>query len=164
MFFLQQVYAFIRVFLGVAILGAIMGKHWYKMTSGWIIWDVTMALYICTVTNFGQEWEVASIYTKTQYRAGLKEEIHAHIGAKIGLRSINITLKGWINPFFSSVLTQTFINFKWLDSALQGIQSSWNSTEEGWMRPSTIMSGSLGMTLVFLWEELASVHLVRLFF
>ena len=44
--------------------------------------------------NFGQEWEVAEIHTVTQYRAGLTEEIDADIGVKIGLRSVNITLKG----------------------------------------------------------------------
>ena len=47
-----------------------------------------------TVCNFGQEWEVSEIETKTQYRAGLREEIDAEIEVKIGLRSVNITLKG----------------------------------------------------------------------
>ena len=46
------------------------------------------------MVNFGQEWEVAEVSTRTQYRAGLRKDIHAHIGVKIGLRSINVTLKG----------------------------------------------------------------------
>ena len=46
------------------------------------------------VCNFGQEWEVAAISTKTQYRSGIREEIQADISVKIGLRSVNITLKG----------------------------------------------------------------------
>ncbi len=51
-------------------------------------------IFSFTVCNFGQEWEVAEIHTKTQYRAGIKKEIEANIGVKIGLRGINITLKG----------------------------------------------------------------------
>jgi dual oxidase maturation factor 1 len=47
-----------------------------------------------SVVNYGQEWEVAEAHNvPTQYRAGLINEIHANIGIKIGLRSINITLK-----------------------------------------------------------------------
>ena len=51
--------------------------------------------FLCvSVVNFGQEWEVAELTNvPTQYRAGLAEEIHANIGIKIGLRSVNITLK-----------------------------------------------------------------------
>jgi len=55
-----------------------------------------------SVCNFGQEWEVSELSTKTPYRAGLGEEIHAHIGVKISLRSINITLKGIYNKTISS--------------------------------------------------------------
>ena len=60
--------------------------HYTTCTYFWL-------LYI-SVCNFGQEWEVADIHTVTQYRAGLREEIEADIGVKIGLRSVNITLKG----------------------------------------------------------------------
>ena len=45
------------------------------------------------LSNFGQEWESAHLHTKTAYRAGTKHEITADIGVKIGLRSVNITLK-----------------------------------------------------------------------
>lgn len=43
--------------------------------------------------NFGQEWEVSHIKTNTTYKSGSKHEIIADIGIKIGLRSINVTLK-----------------------------------------------------------------------
>lgn len=47
------------------------------------------------VGNFGQEWEVGSVETvKTPYRAGSRYEINASIALKLGLRSMNITLKG----------------------------------------------------------------------
>ena len=49
---------------------------------------------LCTVCNYGQEWEVATIETYTQYRAGLHRHIKARIGVKIGLHSINVTLLG----------------------------------------------------------------------
>lgn len=53
-----------------------------------------MCFHCRTVCNFGQEWEVSRLVTKTQYRAGLRGEINATVGLKIGLRSVNITLKG----------------------------------------------------------------------
>ncbi|RZC40902.1 dual oxidase maturation factor 1 [Asbolus verrucosus] len=43
--------------------------------------------------NFGQEWEVGHIRSKTPYKAGSPVEINASIGIKIGLRSVNVTLK-----------------------------------------------------------------------
>lgn len=46
------------------------------------------------VENFGQEWEYCSIKSRTPYRAGAQWEIEAQIAVKIGLRSVNITLKG----------------------------------------------------------------------
>ncbi|XP_006818581.1 dual oxidase maturation factor 1-like [Saccoglossus kowalevskii] len=46
------------------------------------------------LVNFGQEWEVANITTKVEYKAAMSEDIVAEIGVKIGLRSVNITLKG----------------------------------------------------------------------
>ena len=43
--------------------------------------------------NFGQEWEVGHIRSRTPYKAGSGAEINASIGVKIGLRSVNVTLK-----------------------------------------------------------------------
>lgn len=63
--------SFIRIVVGVGVLGMIM---------------------IC---NFGQDWESASLAkTTTAYRAGIPYEVNASIGVHIGLRSVNITLKG----------------------------------------------------------------------
>ena len=40
------------------------------------------------------EWEKAEIETKTLYKAFSPKEIEAHIAIKIGLRGVNITMKG----------------------------------------------------------------------
>ncbi|KMQ87997.1 dual oxidase maturation factor 1, partial [Lasius niger] len=45
------------------------------------------------VENFGQEWEYGGTRSKTPYRAGVGQEIEAQMAVKIGLRSVNITLK-----------------------------------------------------------------------
>ena len=50
-----------------------------------------------SVVNYGQDWEVGKIMTRTQYRAGIKDEIMTVIEVKIGLRSINITVRGNTN-------------------------------------------------------------------
>lgn len=42
----------------------------------------------------GQEWESAEIKTRTPYKAFANKEITAHVGIKIGLGAVNITLKG----------------------------------------------------------------------
>ncbi|XP_070539714.1 dual oxidase maturation factor 1-like [Ptychodera flava] len=56
-----------------------------------------LAIYIgaiILIANFGQEWEVSEIHTKTEYKAATDKDIEAEVGVKIGLRSVNITLKG----------------------------------------------------------------------
>ncbi|XP_023724686.1 dual oxidase maturation factor 1 isoform X4 [Cryptotermes secundus] len=56
---------------------------------------VTLSLIIGVVlitSNFGQAWEVGEVTTHTSYKAGTKEEIHATVGVKLGLRSVNVTL------------------------------------------------------------------------
>ncbi|XP_068239415.1 dual oxidase maturation factor 1-like isoform X2 [Palaemon carinicauda] len=50
-----------------------------------------LSIMLC---NFGQDWEVGFIRTRTQYKAGTADHIEADIGVKLGLRSVNITLKG----------------------------------------------------------------------
>lgn len=59
---------------------------------------VTVTLYIGAVimlANLSQEWEVAELKNvPTKYKAGEKREIEAEVGVHIGLRGINITLKG----------------------------------------------------------------------
>ena len=49
---------------------------------------------VSLVSNFGMEWEKDEIETKTLYKAFSSKEIKAHIGIKIGLRGVNITMKG----------------------------------------------------------------------
>ena len=51
-------------------------------------------MYAFTVTNFAYTWETSEIHTRTKYKAGTGHEITADIGVHIGLRGINITLKG----------------------------------------------------------------------
>ncbi|KAI8507938.1 regulation of thyroid hormone proteinration, partial [Branchiostoma belcheri] len=46
------------------------------------------------VSNFGMEWETAEVHTKVQYKAFIAEEMDGTVGVKIGLRAVNITLKG----------------------------------------------------------------------
>ena len=49
---------------------------------------------IFSVTNFSQDWESSSTQAITKYKAGTGKDINASIGVHIGLRGINITLKG----------------------------------------------------------------------
>lgn len=50
------------------------------------------------MTNFGYEWEVAEAKNvRTKYKAGSAGEITADIAVYMGLRGINVTLKGTCN-------------------------------------------------------------------
>lgn len=52
------------------------------------------------MANLSQEWEVAELKNvPTKYKAGEIREIEAEVGVFIGLRGINITLKGMYNFF-----------------------------------------------------------------
>jgi len=42
----------------------------------------------------GQHWESGSVLTTTPYKAFTYKQIKAHVGIKIGLKSINVTFKG----------------------------------------------------------------------
>ncbi|XP_063956082.1 dual oxidase maturation factor 1-like isoform X1 [Lytechinus pictus] len=59
---------------------------------------VTISLFIgasVTLSNFGQSWEISFISNvTTAYRAGRSGDMQADIGVNIGLRAVNITLKG----------------------------------------------------------------------
>lgn len=46
------------------------------------------------VANFGTSWHVAQASISSPYRAFSKEKIFANIGVRVGLQSVNITLKG----------------------------------------------------------------------
>ena len=51
------------------------------------------------VTNFSLDWESSSTQATTKYKAGTGKDITASIGVHIGLRGLNITLKG-ITAYF----------------------------------------------------------------
>lgn len=51
------------------------------------------------------EWEKDEIETKTLYKAFSGKEIEAKIGIKIGLRGVNITMKGNYIALTSSIET-----------------------------------------------------------
>ncbi|XP_036148580.1 dual oxidase maturation factor 1 isoform X2 [Monomorium pharaonis] len=61
------------------------------------------------VENFGQEWEYGSTKSKTPYRAGIGQEIDAQMAVKIGLRSVNITLKA--KPEENTLLAKETIDY-----------------------------------------------------
>ena len=48
----------------------------------------------CLVSNYGYGWHTGSIETRTAYKAFTDHEVTAKVGLHIGLRGINITLKG----------------------------------------------------------------------
>ncbi|KAK3608266.1 hypothetical protein CHS0354_007294 [Potamilus streckersoni] len=76
----------------VIIIPGIRGKE-----SVFTIIRVLTTLFIGAVillTNFGFSWDTADISTHTKYKAGISNGIQADIGIYIGLRGINITLKG----------------------------------------------------------------------
>lgn len=47
-----------------------------------------------SVTEFSPHWETSEIEVDSKYKAGTGEEIKARIGLHIGLKGVNITLKG----------------------------------------------------------------------
>ncbi|KAF5286734.1 hypothetical protein FQR65_LT12467 [Abscondita terminalis] len=76
---------------------------------------VTVSLLIglfIMLANFGQEWEVSHIKTKTPYRAGTGHEILADIGVNIGLRSVNVTLKSNDGPLIHEIINYNE-RFEW---------------------------------------------------
>jgi hypothetical protein len=64
------------------------------------------------VTNFGYEWEVAeSKNVRTKYKAGSAGEITADITVYMGLRGINVTMKGNIRKGNITNILQKILNF-----------------------------------------------------
>ncbi|XP_046467434.1 dual oxidase maturation factor 1-like [Neodiprion pinetum] len=82
------------VIVGVAFLIAVLGFSIIRCSAA-------AAKIICSIIigcllmlgNFGQEWEVGSVKSAVPYRAGSPHQVNASIGIKLGLRSINITLR-----------------------------------------------------------------------
>eukprot|EP00057_Strongylocentrotus_purpuratus_P011852 XP_011666326.1 PREDICTED: dual oxidase maturation factor 1 [Strongylocentrotus purpuratus] len=88
------IFAFIIISSSLfAILPGIRG--WQRL---FLFCRITISLFIgasIMLSNFGQSWEVSFIRNvTTAYRTGRSGEIQADIGVKIGLRAVNITLKG----------------------------------------------------------------------
>ena len=48
----------------------------------------------CTVCNFSYEWQVGHVKGDLQYKQFTSQHVHAELGIRLGLRGINITLKG----------------------------------------------------------------------
>ncbi|GBO04566.1 Dual oxidase maturation factor 1 [Araneus ventricosus] len=46
------------------------------------------------VCNFGYGWEYGSVNATTPYKSFINEQVKAEIGLKVGLRGINVTLRG----------------------------------------------------------------------
>ncbi|KAI6649086.1 Dual oxidase maturation factor 1 [Oopsacas minuta] len=85
--------AYVTVFFAfLVVLPGIRG--W--LPKLFILMRVTFAIWLglmISLGNFGMEWEIGDIVTTTQYKAFTPIELHdAHIGIKMGLRGINITL------------------------------------------------------------------------
>ncbi|CAL1264848.1 unnamed protein product [Larinioides sclopetarius] len=58
---------------------------------------VTISLFIGAVIlicNFGYGWEYGSVKATTPYKSFINEQVKAEIGLKVGLRGINVTLRG----------------------------------------------------------------------
>ncbi|XP_028409191.1 dual oxidase maturation factor 1-like [Dendronephthya gigantea] len=71
-------------------------------------------------SNYGMQWEKSSVDTTTQYKAFMSQEISASVGVNIGLRGINVTLKGL-------PLHQTFDNNKTVEHVDYNEKFRWNS-------------------------------------
>ncbi|KAL6444750.1 hypothetical protein ACFW04_002070 [Cataglyphis niger] len=84
----------IFVIISIAYISIIPGYR--KRQSIYVTIKIGFSIVIgclLIIENFGQEWEYGSTKSKTPYRAGVGQEIEAQMAVKIGLRSVNITLK-----------------------------------------------------------------------
>jgi len=110
------IFAFaILAFSFYAILPGIQGKErLFTFTR------ITVSLFIgavILVTNFSKTWEVAETHTRTKYKAGTGQDVNVTIGAYIGFRGINITLKGEPDQIQGETIDYNE-NFNW--EGLQG--------------------------------------------
>lgn len=87
-------------------------RYW-KVDTKFIIPPLFFASYN-TVSAYGQEWESAEIHNvKTPYKTFFNKEIIADIGVKIGLNSVNITLKGKKRILFDFQMSTRINNKKY---------------------------------------------------
>lgn len=89
-------FAFAIIIIIVSFLIILPGfrgrERWYFFIRAVVGCFILVSIMIC---NFGQEWEKAEVRKiRTFYKAGISHEIeNATVTVKIGLRSVNITLK-----------------------------------------------------------------------
>ncbi|XP_050689375.1 dual oxidase maturation factor 1-like [Eriocheir sinensis] len=84
---------FIVIFVSfLSIFPTFMGAKDKAKVFSRVVCGLTLGTVIMAC-NFGQEWEIGSIRTHTPYRAGSGQGIYADVGLRLGLRSVNITLK-----------------------------------------------------------------------
>ena len=53
-----------------------------------------MSIFLTPVCNFGYGWEYGFVEAETQYKSFVNGNVKAEIGLKVGLRGINVTLRG----------------------------------------------------------------------
>ncbi|XP_071034974.1 dual oxidase maturation factor 1 [Parasteatoda tepidariorum] len=91
------VYGILYGFLAIAfsfyviIIGIRGAQRIYVFTRVTISLFIGAVILIC---NFGYGWEYGSLTATTQYKSFVNEHVKANIGLKIGLRGINVTLRG----------------------------------------------------------------------
>ncbi|KAG8183360.1 hypothetical protein JTE90_008263 [Oedothorax gibbosus] len=87
------IYAFLAIAFSfyIAIIGIRGNERCY------VFMRVTISLFIgavILVCNFGYGWEYGSVRAETQYKSFVDGHVKAEIGLKVGLRGINVTLRG----------------------------------------------------------------------
>ncbi|XP_072748147.1 dual oxidase maturation factor 1-like [Anoplolepis gracilipes] len=100
----------IFIIISIACISIIPGYR--KKQSIYVTIKISFSIVIgcfLIVENFGQEWEYGSTESKTSYRAGVGQEIMAQMAVKIGLRSVNITLKA--DPQEGTLLAKETIDY-----------------------------------------------------
>ncbi|XP_029177797.1 dual oxidase maturation factor 1-like [Nylanderia fulva] len=100
----------IFVIISIAYISIIPGyrKRQSIYTTIKIAFSIVIGCFLI-IENFGQEWECGQTRSKTPYRAGVGQEIEAQMAIKIGLRSVNITLKA--NPEEGTLLAKETIDY-----------------------------------------------------
>ena len=67
---------------------------WLTMCVHVLKYQICFASCICSVCQYGYEWESGSVVTHTNYKPFTNHEIEAKIGLHVGIHGVNITLKG----------------------------------------------------------------------
>jgi hypothetical protein len=81
----------VSLFIGCVIIGKYFQILYFCEL---LFWGFACLLAFCIVSNYGYGWQNGTVTTRTGYKAFTDHEITAKVGLHIGLRGINITLKG----------------------------------------------------------------------